>query len=444
METFSIEMAAEKIDDSRTKTYFREVYSSYANGNYRSATVMLWTVTICDLLYKLQNLRDMYGDPIAQAILDDIAHLQKQNPNSPEWESELLKTVKERTELLDNAEYHSISSLKNYRHLSAHPVLGTADLLYSPNKDTVRSLIRNVLEAVLVKPPILSKKIFSELIIDLTSKKELLPDDISLKRYLDAKYLKNLKPAIENYIFRSLWKFAFSLSNEDANENREINARALRVIYNRRANEFKETIKSEVGYYSNVNPGEPLRCLIEFISENPSLYEILNDNARILIKNITEDDLNLFAISTFLSDSVTEHLEQVMKLIDGKDDFDSWELLSQPAWNKIFELCKENDKELVAIRIAIQSFIKSSSYAAADTSFMRFITPCRELFTKEHLLEILDGIEQNNQIFGRRKASTDHNNLKKKCDKVLGSDFDYTPYPRFLASIGKDFIEKSA
>jgi hypothetical protein len=437
METFSIEMAAEKIDDARTKAYFREVYSSYVNGNYRSATVMLWTVTICDLLYKLQNLRDMYGDQIAQTILDDIERLQKQNPNSPEWETELLKAVKERTELLDNAEYHSISTLKNYRHLSAHPVLGVADLLYSPNQDTVRSQIRNILEGVLLKPPILSKKIFFELITDLTSKKELLPDDESLKRYLDAKYLKNLKPAIENYIFRSLWKFAFSLSNQDADENREINARALRIIYNRRANEFKVAIRSEVGYYSNVNPGEPLRCLVEFVSENPSLYEILSENARVLIKNITKDDLSLFAISTFLSDSVMEHLEQVMKLVDEKDTFDYYELLSQSAWDKIFELCKENDKEFICVHIAIQSFIKSGSFAVADTSFTRFLTPCRELFNKENLLEILKGIEQNNQIFGRRKANIDHKNLKKKCDKILGSDFDYTPYPRFLASIGK-------
>jgi len=437
METFSIELAAEKIDDARTKAYFREVYSSYVNGNYRSATVMLWTVTICDLLYKLQNLRDMYGDQTAQTILSDIERLQKQNPNSPEWESELLKTVKERTELLDNAEYHSISSLKNYRHLSAHPVLGAADLLYSPNPDTVRSLMRNTLEGVLLKPPILSRKIFSELIMDLAGKKELLPDDESLKRYLDAKYLKNLKPAIENYIFRSLWKFAFSLSNQEADENREINARALQIIYKRRANEFKTAIASEVDYYSNVNPGAPLLCLIDFISENPSLYEILSDNARVLIKNTTKDDLNLFAISTFLSDSVTKHLEQVVKLVDKKDTFESYELLSQPAWNKIFELCKENNQEFICVHIAIQSFIKSGSYAAADTSFIRFLTPCRELFTKENLLEILKGIEHNNQIFGRRKATIDHKNLKKKCDKMLGSDFDYTPYPRFLASIGE-------
>lgn len=436
MENFSIELAVEKIDDARTKTYFREVYSSYVNGNYRSATVMLWTVIICDLVYKLQNLRDMYDDKVAQAILDNIEDLQKQNPNSPDWEVELLKAVKERTELLDNAEYHNISSLRNYRHLSAHPVLGTTDLLYSPNKDTVRSLIRNALDDVLLKPPILSKKIFSEFITDLASKKELLPDDMSLKRYLDAKYLKNLKPSVENYIFRSLWKFVFNLSNQDVDENREINARALRVIYNRRASEFKDVIRNETDYYSNVNPGEPLRCLVEFVSENPSVYEIINDNARVLIKSTTKDDLSLFAISTFLSDSVIEHLEQVKKLVNRTDSFSSYELLSQSAWQKILALCKENSRDSIAVDIAIKSFVKSNSYDAADISFTRFLEPCRNLFNKENLLEILQGIEQNNQIYRRQKANIDHKNLKMKCDKILGADFDYSLYPRFLASIG--------
>jgi hypothetical protein len=436
METFSIELAAEQIDDPRTKTYFREVYSSYVNGNYRSATVMLWTVIICDLVYKLQNLRDIYGDITAQEILDKMELKQKQNLNSPEWEADLLKAVKERTELLDNAEYHGILSLQNYRHLSAHPVLGPADLLYSPNKDTVRSLIRNALESMLLKPPILSKKIFVEFITDLANKKELLLDDASLKRYLEAKYLKNLKPVVENYIFRSLWKFAFSLSTQEANDNRNINTRALQVMYNRRAGEYKELIRNEIDYYSKVTPGEPLHHLVEFVSEHPLLYTILGDEARVLIKNITKDDLSLFAISTFLSDSIAEHLEQVMKLVDAQESFSSYEFLSQSAWDRILALAKENNKEPISLHIAITSFVKSGSFDAANNSFTRFIEPYLHKFSKENLLEILTGIEQNKQIHGRRRASIDHKKIKQRCDEVLGIGFDYTIYRNFLLSIG--------
>lgn len=43
---------------SKMKEYFKEVVSSYINGNYRSATVMLYSVAICDILFKLQELKD--------------------------------------------------------------------------------------------------------------------------------------------------------------------------------------------------------------------------------------------------------------------------------------------------------------------------------------------------------------------------------------------------
>ena len=35
------------------KNYFREIVSSYDNGNYRSAIVMLYSTIVCDLLLKL-------------------------------------------------------------------------------------------------------------------------------------------------------------------------------------------------------------------------------------------------------------------------------------------------------------------------------------------------------------------------------------------------------
>lgn len=57
-------LEADGIYFSKTKEYFKEVVSSYINGNYRSATVMLYSVAICDILFKLQELKDMYNDSV--------------------------------------------------------------------------------------------------------------------------------------------------------------------------------------------------------------------------------------------------------------------------------------------------------------------------------------------------------------------------------------------
>ena len=50
---------ADEIYFSKTREYFQEVISSYSIGNYRSATVMLYSVAVCDILFKLNELKDM-------------------------------------------------------------------------------------------------------------------------------------------------------------------------------------------------------------------------------------------------------------------------------------------------------------------------------------------------------------------------------------------------
>jgi len=73
--------------------------SSFINGNYRSAIVMLWTVVVADLIYKLQVLRDLYADTVAGNILTEIENRQTANPTNPEWEIYLIDEVKSRFQI---------------------------------------------------------------------------------------------------------------------------------------------------------------------------------------------------------------------------------------------------------------------------------------------------------------------------------------------------------
>ena len=74
---YSLEQIMQEINDSKSAEYFGEVFSSYQNENYRSAIVMLWSVAVCDALFKLRHLVDVYGDKPAQNILNDVAKMQK-------------------------------------------------------------------------------------------------------------------------------------------------------------------------------------------------------------------------------------------------------------------------------------------------------------------------------------------------------------------------------
>src|SRR6266571_5138309 len=167
MSDFSIELTAERIVDARTKKYFSEVLLSYGNGCFRSAVVMLWSVVICDLLFKLVELATHYGDTTARSILKAIESLRLKNPNSPDWEWSLVQEIRDRTQLLEAGDFANLEALLKHRHLSAHPVLSATEVLFEPTKDTARAHIRNALEGVLTKPSIMTKKIFDAFAEDL-------------------------------------------------------------------------------------------------------------------------------------------------------------------------------------------------------------------------------------------------------------------------------------
>lgn len=446
MNSFSIELSAERIDDLRSREYFREVLSSYINGNYRSAVVMLWSVVICDLVYKLQKLQEIYNDATSEAILTEIQAQQETNPKSPDWEVWLLKTVRDRTELIDNAEYDSLLHLQNRRHLSAHPILTNVDLLFSPDRDTVRALIRNALECVLLKPPILSRKITSDLVVDLAAKKDLFPDDQSLRRYLEHKYLRNLRPIVENRLFRDLWKFVFRLSNPDTDTNRDINYRALKIIYLKRPTDLRDYIKSEQDFFSEIgNNNEQLAYLVDFLSQNPTVYSLLTDVAIIPIRTFVQSDVDSFARAVFLSGDVETHLHELKKIIDSKQIFTSYQdkAISEDTWLNLLQLARETNVEALALDVAIEIHAKSGNFNFADNSFSVFIEPYLNLFNAIQLLRLIDGINSNDQAYNRRRAKTDYEKLYRCCLQVFDTNFDYQQYPNFYREI-KDLIESSS
>jgi hypothetical protein len=432
---YSIESSFERIDNSQTKQYFQEVLSSYQTGNYRSAVVMLWSVIICDLIYKLQHLRDIDSDTVAQGILTDVEAKQKANPDRPDWEMFLLKSVKDKTELLDTSDFINLTHIQQIRHLSAHPVLSNVeDLLFSPYKEQVRSFIRIALESVLTKPPVFLKNIVSNFVIDVASKKDSLPDDNSLKRYLESKYFRGLRPGIEDRLFRALWKFVFKLENDDANINRRVNDRCLRIIFERRPNEIKDFIKKYKDSFSDLEMGIPLNYLLDFLTDYPGVYEILNDSARTLIEHHSNINLNNFAGSFYLIDSKESHLDKILEKIEALKTTHSPgdDSITGKTWEKLLALDYENTIDKKLKKIAIKMYIKSSSYSTADKFFDRFIEPIMNQFDEDEFVELIQEIEGNSQTYERGKAIRDHAQLIKVCEDKLPADFDESKYANFF------------
>lgn len=414
---FSIESSLEKINNVNTKTYFNEVYQTFVSGNYRSSTVMLYSVLICDLVYKLRDLRDIYGDSKAKKILEEIDALQKANPTSPDWESKLIEFIKTRTSLLEPADIVAIESLQKFRHLSAHPVLNNADLLYSPNKETVQSLIRNILDGVLTNPPFFSNKIFDILLQDLAEVKDRITDDENLDRYIKSRYFKSLKENDFKKIFRSLWKIVYMTTDKESIENGNINYRSLRIFTKHYRNVCLQLIKSEPIYYSNISNDDKIGTLIHYLASFPEMFNELEPPLKLLIQRKIDEEADFKFMGWFVSPTLLEHLNKI--------DLGELGEVTNDAFNYVKHLASQNLCLPEFINKAIEYFGNSHSFDNSQIRFKRTIIHIADELTLEQTKQLLVVSEDNNQIYQSFGMRPKIRAIAEKFEKEI----DKTEYP---------------
>jgi hypothetical protein len=433
MDEYSIESKHEKIYNKKTKEYFTEVVSSYKDGSYRSSVVMLWSVAVCDLLFKIKFMLDMYSDPIAKSILEEVEKIQKNNPRSPDWETKLVDLVKEKTSILNISDYENLMILQRQRHLSAHPVLTEGYELHRPNRETVRALIRNTLDGVLIKPPIYTKNVFHEFINDIASASDILISKDKLKTYLESKYLSRIDVNVEVSFFRSLWKMVFLLEDDLCKENRNINFWTLEVIFDHSKDAIIHDIKEDKDYYSNIaKSGEPIVFLVYFLSLKSFVYELLDGGAKLLIKHVCENDNVARCVCHFLKDSIKQHHIDLIKWIES----DSSLVLSDDDILAIKEISDSLEWDKLSKFVFNSYYSASIDYDTADTRFVDAIKSFINEYDDESLIDFMMKVENNSQTYDRRIAKRDHLLIKNRCLKVFGEDFDFTKYIKFNKSIG--------
>lgn len=428
MTGFSIDLAADRIIDLRTRDYFTEVSRSFSNECYRSSLVMLWTVVVCDLVYKLQTLRDLYGDASAGTLLTDVEAKRVANPTSPDWEVFLLDEVLKRTKMLEVSEHAQLKHLQQLRHLSAHPVLSGTDLLFRPTKEDARAQIRMALEALLMKPALFSKKIVDTLVTDIATNKAVLISRDKLKAYLEARYLPNMPPAIERELFRALWKFTFKLNNTDAQTNRQINLDTLSILYGRNAVAMRAIIDADRTFFSNVGPdAKPLNALVAFLAENPVLYGSLDPSGQILVDGRLEADVNLRVLGRFKAADIAAHLTALLA-----EEAKELAKMSDEVWLELLTDAESEGEVDRAVRIGVKVYGASDSYDDADKRFSTFIEPSLAKLTAATLLELLRSIEDNSQTYDRKRAGYDHRKIETVAGILGVSTTAYTSYTKSL------------
>lgn len=418
---------ADEIYFSKTREYFQEVISSYSIGNYRSATVMLYSVAVCDILFKLNELKDMYNDTVATDILEKVEKSRNSydNKSKSKWEKELIDDIHKRTALLDLEAYTNLNHLYDHRNFSAHPVLNDNYELVAPSKETTIANIKNILNNILIKPPIFIKNIVDTLTEDLKDKKDIYKgEDEKLALYLNNKYYSKMSKPMKIKTMTALWKFCFNLSDEDCRLNRFINRKALEILITSFQQEAIEHIKSNSEQFPVAVDKECRFNLSVLLSVFPQLYGILNEDVQVQIDNLVKEESIAQAIAWFKYKTATEHIEYL------KSRF-FLTTLSLEGIKAMVSHYSSVGEMTQLLDFFVWYYGQSDSYDIANSRFEIVIEPFLDKMSAEHFKQIIENTNQNDQIYGRRAAYYSNNKIMKYAKNILDKDFNYSEYDNF-------------
>lgn len=409
----------ELIYSGKTKKYFHEVKSSYAIGNYRSATVMLYSLVIFDLYNKLDELYHSYNDNKSKEIIGKVndARLNGKDVSRSQWEKELLDLMKKETEFLDDVSYDYIMRLRNDRNFAAHPLFNDTHELVAPTPEVTIAHIKNMLDLVLTKPPIFINNIYHTLLDDLKDKKDIYEKDKeSLENYLCSKYFNRMPENMKKFTYIKLWLFCFNKpDNEEILENININCLALEILGNKL--NINEVINEDINAFTVSTNTENIEKLILYLSSNSSIYNMLPKATRDIVEDkiINCDSSKIY--SWFKFSEVDEHkkflLEQTLNNYSTK------------SIQKMLIYYKKLGKLHELIDCLIHLCKCSESFNQSDMLFDIFIIDLLDCFSDEQLINLIRTVESNDQIFYRNKAYEVNTLIVKECMKRKKLNYDF-------------------
>lgn len=154
---------------------------------------------------------------------------------------------------------------------------------------------------------------------------------------------------------------------------------------------------------------------------------MLTDTARTPYQQKAQLDLTVFAPSWFLSLDINTHLDSVQKRL-------AKEPISLQAFVSLYNICADRGVLGRAYDIGISYFGGSASYNEADQRFAGLIAPVIDDFSKAQLVDLVTAIENNSQILGRNRATSDHKLILTALNKAFSGSFKIAKFPNFMLS----------
>ena len=272
---------AENIYFPQISEYFREVISSYDNGNYRSAIVMLYSTIVCDLILKLKELSEVYSDSKAESMLAEIDK-QRAKAFDSSWEWKLIHSIRDRTELLSDEAFAMLQHIYDLRNFSAHPAMNEEYELISPTPEMTVAYIKQALDCVLTKPSVFAQNIVDRISDDIANRKDIFLNDLKvLNNYLEKVYFSRMSAKVKNQVFKAFWKFTFKKDEgEIFDSNRVINRKTLEILLSKHGQEICQYVRENAAFFTASNSSKCMKNLCVLLAYYPQVYDCLDDNTK--------------------------------------------------------------------------------------------------------------------------------------------------------------------
>jgi len=437
----------DRVYSGKTRDYFKEIISLYKNKNYRSAIVMLYSLLISDLYYKLQDLEDIYNDEKAKEILTEITEIREKNQTSPEWEKLMIERIKGKTSFLDNHMYDKFDFLKKERNICAHPEMNYNLNLYTPNNSTVAGYIKDIYEGVFVKPPIFINNIVNSLTEDLKEHKYIYESNRDLlHNHITNTYLSRITDDMLKKLFKAFWKLTFKSQDEDCRNNRYVLFRALKEIIDYKKELLINIIKNNEYYTTQIliNDDAVFKYLIflctYYYNSEYNIYTNFNDDFKSKIKSKIEieEHFGYDLISWFMFDDFDSYKEFIKNKLNSKSSEPGFEVINNymknidykiSKWFNTFIKATNNIDLFFDILSEISKYV--ASFDVAKEIYYKIIYPNFDLLNNkiENIDRLLNILEKNQQYHWCWNIMGD---LNKRIDK---EKIDLSIYPNIMREL---------
>ncbi len=412
---------ADDIYFPQIKIYFREIVSSYDNGNYRSAIVMLYSTIVCDLLLKLKELSEVYSDEKAEKMLEYVEK-QRKSKNKSAWEWELIEKIYKETELLNDEAYTMVHHIYDLRNFSAHPALTDDYELVSPTPEMTVAYIKKSLEDILIKPSVFAQNIVNRMSDDIAAKKEIYYNDgEAFKGYLNRAYFQKMSIKMKKQVFKAFWKFVFIKVDEDIfKKNRLINRKVLEFMLSLDGDIICKFIEENSNYFKVAQDTSCLNYLCILLGYYPRVYQYLEQDVHDQVEAFDEKDCRV--IKWFVNGDLEQHITMLRINSD---------IISSNKLDILKNICIMQGQPRLFNKFLIKHYSQSSSYSSAKNRFDYLIEPYMNYFTATDFIELFDVINRNNQIYNYGWQTERNDKILKIALPLLPAGFDFSQYEHF-------------